>query len=165
VEKRGVDGLSLWGCVSMSATNTPADYAGDVDVQQAWNLLKADPKAQLIDVRTAAEWNFVGLPDISGVGREVHKVEWQSFPSGQINPEFVRLTAEQMKQAGAASDTPLLFLCRSGARSKAAAIAMTKAGFSRAYNVAGGFEGNLDPEQHRGHLNGWKAAGLPWRQN
>ena len=145
--------------------NTPSsDYAGDIDVQQAWEMLAADPKAQLIDVRTAAEWTYVGLPDLAPLGREVHAIEWQSFPSGQINPDFARVAAEQMKLAGADANTALLFLCRSGARSKAAAVAMTRAGFSRAFNIAGGFEGNLDSEGHRGNVNGWKASGLPWRQ-
>jgi rhodanese-related sulfurtransferase len=152
------------GYATMPTNNSAPDYAGDIDVQQAWDMLAADPKAQLIDVRTAAEWTYVGLPDLGPLGREVHAIEWQSFPSGEINPDFAQVTAEQMKLAGAGAEAPLLFLCRSGARSKAAAIAMTRAGFSRAYNIAGGFEGNLDVEGHRGNVNGWKAAGLPWRQ-
>jgi rhodanese-related sulfurtransferase len=144
--------------------NTHTDYAGDIDVTVAWELLKSDPKAQLIDVRTAAEWTYVGLPDISDLGREVHTIEWQTFPSGAINPEFAAVTAGEMKRQGISPETPLLFLCRSGARSKSAAMAMARAGYTRAYNVAGGFEGNLDSEGHRGGVNGWKAAGLPWRQ-
>jgi rhodanese-related sulfurtransferase len=143
---------------------TSPDYAGDIDAKQAWELLKGDPKAQLIDVRTAAEWTYVGLPDVSDLGREVHTIEWQSFPSGAINPEFAAITAGEMERQGMGKDTPLLFLCRSGARSKSAAMAMTRAGFSHAYNIAGGFEGNLDGQAHRGGTNGWKAAGLPWRQ-
>src|ERR1700761_8819523 len=141
----------------MSVSHPTPDYAGDIEVSKAWELLQADPKAQLIDVRTAAEWTYVGLPDLASLGREVHAIEWQSFPSGEINPDFAQITGEQMKLAGATSDTPLLFLCRSGARSKAAAIVMTRAGFGHAYNVAGGFEGNLDGEAHRGNVNGWKA--------
>jgi rhodanese-related sulfurtransferase len=148
----------------MNTSNSPSDYAGDIDVTAAWELLKTDPKAQLIDVRTAAEWTYVGLPDITDLGREVHTIEWQSFPSGAINPEFAQVLAGEMQRQRVATDTPLLFLCRSGARSKSAAVAMTRAGYSRAYNVAGGFEGNLDGEGHRGGINGWKAAGLPWRQ-
>jgi rhodanese-related sulfurtransferase len=58
----------------------------------------------------------------------------------------------------------VLFLCRSGARSRAAAVALTGLGFAKAFNVAGGFEGDPDGERHRGNINGWKAAGLPWRQ-
>jgi rhodanese-related sulfurtransferase len=146
-----------------TSVNHP-EYAGDIDVTAAWELLKTEPKAQLIDVRTAAEWTYVGLPDIADLGREVHTIEWQSFPSGAINPEFAQVLAGEMQRQGVATDTPLLFLCRSGARSRSAAVAMTRAGYSRAYNVSGGFEGNLDSEGHRGGTNGWKAAGLPWRQ-
>jgi rhodanese-related sulfurtransferase len=136
------------------------DYAGDISATEAWEKLTADPSAQLVDVRTMAEWNFVGLPDLSGLGRRVHCVEWQSFPSGAPNPGFVA------EAAGVLSDkaAPVLLLCRSGARSRAAAIALTRAGFGQAFNIAGGFEGDVDGQGHRGHRNGWKADGLPWRQ-
>ena len=117
-----------------------------------------------VDVRTDAEWTFVGLPDLSSLGRSALCVEWQSFPSMAIDGDFTKRTAEELRRAGAGNDTAVLFLCRSGARSRAAAIAMTRAGFTRAYNVAGGFEGDMDPDGHRGHRNGWKASDLPWRQ-
>ena len=149
---------------AMNTANANADYAGDIAVTDAWEMLKADPKAQLIDVRTAAEWTYVGLPDITDLGREIHTIEWQTFPSGAINPEFAAITAGEMQRQGIGKDTPLLFLCRSGVRSKSAAIAMTRAGFTRAYNITGGFEGGLDGQGHRGGVSGWKAAGLPWRQ-
>ena len=147
----------------MSSSNPPSEYAGDLTSDAAWALLNDNPKAQLVDVRTTAEWSFVGLPDLSSVGRDVHCVEWQSFPTMAVNPDFVGQTKAQL--AGAAADTPVLFLCRSGARSRAAAIAMTRAGFSRAYNIAGGFEGDMDQQRHRGQRNGWKASGLPWKQS
>jgi rhodanese-related sulfurtransferase len=136
------------------------DYAGDLSATEAWEKLTAEPGAQLIDVRTMAEWNFVGLPDLSGLGRRVHCVEWQSFPSGAPNSGFVA------EAAGVLSDkaAPVLLLCRSGARSRAAAIALTRAGFEQAFNIAGGFEGDVDGQGHRGNRNGWKADGLPWRQ-
>jgi rhodanese-related sulfurtransferase len=140
---------------------TPApNYAGDLSATEAWELLKSDPKARMIDVRTTAEWNFVGLPDLSPLGQEAALIEWQMFPTMQPNPQFVAAAS-----AGADKDAPVLFLCRSGARSRSAAIALTAAGFGRAYNIAGGFEGDLDDERHRGHRNGWKAAGLPWKQS
>ena len=147
----------------MSSSNPSPDYAGDLASDAAWAMLKNDPHAQLVDVRTMAEWSFVGLPDLSSVGRDVHCVEWQSFPSMAVNPDFVERTKAELE--GATSDTPVLFLCRSGARSRAAAIAMTRAGFTRAYNVAGGFEGDMDQDRHRGVRNGWKASGLPWKQS
>ncbi len=141
-------------------TNSSPDYAGDLSAAEAWALLKSDAKARLVDVRTTAEWNFVGLPDLSDLGREVQLVEWQVFPAMQVNPDFVAAT----EQGGTDKAAPVLFLCRSGARSRSAAIALTRAGYARAYNVAGGFEGDLDGMRHRGQRNGWKAAGLPWKQ-
>jgi rhodanese-related sulfurtransferase len=142
-----------------------SEYAGDLSTAEAWALLEKEPKAQLIDVRTTAEWTFVGLPDLSGVGRETLCVEWQSYPDMAVNPQFANLVADRLTKAGVGKETPLLFLCRSGARSRAAAIAMTRAGYGKSYNVAGGFEGDLDEARHRGHRNGWKAQGLPWRQS
>ena len=147
----------------MSSSASP-DYAGDLELTAAWALLASDPVAQLVDVRTVAEWSFVGLPDLSPLAREPHRVEWQGYPSMQINPNFVTDTAGRLEAAGAGPDTPILFLCRSGARSRAAAAAMTRAGFQKAFNIAGGFEGDIDDEGHRGRINGWKAIGLPWRQ-
>ena len=143
------------------ASPTSPDYAGDISAAEAWQQLQSDPKAQLVDVRTMAEWNFVGLPDLGAVGRKVHCVEWQGFPSGAQNPSFV---AEASAALGADTSAPVLLICRSGARSRAAAIALTRAGFEKAFNVAGGFEGDSDGEGHRGNINGWKAANLPWRQ-
>lgn len=146
----------------MAANNPSPDYAGDLSVQEAWALLQSDPRASLIDVRTRAEWSFVGLPDLSEVGRETALVEWQTFPTMQINPSFA---ADAAAAAGPDKSAPVLFLCRSGARSRSAAMALTQAGYTKAYNIAGGFEGDLDGERHRGNRNGWKAAGLPWKQS
>jgi rhodanese-related sulfurtransferase len=145
----------------MASNTTSRDYAGDISAEEAWALLKGDPKAQLVDVRTTAEWNFVGRPDLASLGRETHLIEWQTFPTMRPNPAFV---ADTERATGSAKDVPILFLCRSGARSRSAAIAMTSAGYGRAYNIAGGFEGDLDGDAHRGTQNGWKAAGLPWKQ-
>ena len=156
-------GVREEGCVGSIMVNS-AGYAGDISVEDAWSILQNEPNAQLIDVRTQAEWTFVGLPDLSSLGREVHCVEWQSFPQMSVNPAFSDVAADKVRRAGADEGTPLLFLCRSGARSRAAAIAMTGAGFTRSYNVAGGFEGDLDDKRQRGKQNGWKAGSLPWRQ-
>jgi len=148
----------------MSQSSSP-DYAGDISASEAWEILTREPKAQLIDVRTIAEWNFVGLPDLSPLGRQVHCIEWQQFPSMAPNPDFVPEAKAAVGAAGAAQDTPILLLCRSGARSRAAAMALARAGFGKAFNIAEGFEGNLDVQGRRGQTGGWKASGLPWRQS
>lgn len=137
-----------------------AGYAGDVAPATAWKILSEHKEAMLVDVRTRPEWNFVGLPDLAPLAKQPALVEWQVFPSMQPNPDFV--TA--LSGALANKDAPLLFLCRSGARSAAAAKAMTAAGYSTCLNVADGFEGPLNAEAKRGSAGGWKAAGLPWRQ-
>lgn len=141
----------------------PEDYAGDVTPQEAWRVLRADPQAVLVDVRTRAEWSYVGVPDLSGAGGEPVFLEWQQFPSMAQNVDFAADLAAALGPAR--RDVPVFFLCRSGARSKAAAIAMSKAGFARCFNVAGGFEGDLDDGRHRGGRNGWKVADLPWVQS
>jgi rhodanese-related sulfurtransferase len=135
-------------------------YAGDVAPKVAWKILSEHKDAVLIDVRTRPEWNFVGLPDLTALDKKPALIEWQVFPSMQPNPEFVAALSGALADKSA----PLLFLCRSGARSAAAAKAMTAAGYSTCLNVADGFEGPLDAQAKRGATGGWKAAGLPWRQ-
>jgi rhodanese-related sulfurtransferase len=133
-------------------------YAGDVDPQQAWEMLESDPDTVIVDCRTEAEWSFVGVPDVSGLGRQVTFVPWNHFPSGH-NERFV----DDLRAAGIGPGQPVVFLCRSGQRSIGAAVAATEAGLGPAYNIAEGFEGAVGPEGHR-DVEGWKVRGLPWRQ-
>jgi rhodanese-related sulfurtransferase len=135
-------------------------YAGDILPQQAWEILNANPQAVLIDVRTPPEWQFVGIPDLSSLGRQPLFVPWALYPAMEINRDFAAHVAVAAKEP----DAPLLFLCRSGGRSRSAAVAMTAAGYQACYNIAGGFEGDPDAQRHRGTLNGWKVDGLPWLQ-
>lgn len=136
-------------------------YAGDLSPQQAWEMLQSDPSAKLVDVRTDAEWKYVGLPDLQDVGKQPVKVAWKSFPDMSVNDAFVR----EVEAAGVQSDDTVLLLCRSGQRSASAAAALTEKGYKKAYNVAEGFEGDKDARGHRGSLNGWKVHGLPWIQD
>ena len=135
-------------------------YAGDLSPEDTYKLLTEDERAVLVDVRTRAEWAYVGTPDLSPLGREAVLVEWQAFPQG-LNPDF----AGDLERAGVPKDAPVAFLCRSGVRSKAAAEAATSAGWAAAYNILDGFEGPPDADGHRGRRAGWKVAGLPWRQS
>jgi rhodanese-related sulfurtransferase len=132
---------------------------GDLTPRAAWDALAADPDAVLVDVRTQAEWVFVGLPDLSALGRRVVALEWTSFPGGAQNGQFL-----SQLEGVAPRDAQVLFLCRSGHRSVAAADAAARAGWLRSYNVLDGFEGDLDADGHRG-ARGWRAEGLPWRQS
>jgi rhodanese-related sulfurtransferase len=132
----------------------------DVSPRATWQELAQDPEAMLVDCRTDAEWNFVGIPDLSELGKQVALIPWQVYPSMQLNGAF----AEHLHRAGATPATKLYFICRSGARSLAAGQAAQAAGFPQAFNVADGFEGPVDAEGHRGTVAGWKADGRPWRQ-
>ncbi len=138
-----------------------SDYAGDLSPKDAWNLLESEPSAILVDVRTRAEWTYVGVADLSSISKKPALVEWQTFPEGQRNERF----ADEVDAIGADRAAPILFLCRSGARSAAAAKLMTQKGYARCYNISEGFEGDADADRHRGRINGWKVRGLPWTQN
>ena len=140
-------------------------YAGDKSVQDAWATLRDNRSAVLIDVRTTAEWSFVGVPDLSELNKEPLLVEWQSFPTMERNPDFGSAVDQRLQAQGVAKTDPVFFICRSGARSQSSAIVLTDMGYSACFNVAGGFEGDLDADGHRGNVGGWKASGLPWRQS
>ena len=132
---------------------------------EAWQGL-SEGDAALVDVRTRAEWSFVGLTDLSSLGKEPILIEWAEFPTMAQNPRFEEQLDRALKGAPPAA---VYFICRSGARSLNAAItaaAMFRAAgaTTRCINVAEGFEGDLDSDGHRGASNGWKARGLPWRQ-
>lgn len=138
-------------------------YAGDVTVGECWSALANDSTALLIDVRTVAEWTYVGVPVLQG-GRGPLFQEWQSFPSMAVDPSFAEKLAAHVAAAGGTADTPIFFLCRSGVRSIAGAEALTGAGYEKCFNVLDGFEGPPDADGHRGRFAGWKAEGLPWAQ-
>ena len=132
----------------------------NVPPKQVWEALQENPNAQLVDVRTDVEWQFVGLPDLVSIGKQAVLVSWQTYPAMALNTNFT----EQLKETGFTPEHHIYFICRSGQRSYAAAQAAREAGFPHTYNVAEGFEGAADDDGHRGVVSGWKADGLPWRQ-
>jgi len=138
--------------------------AGDLSPEDAFAILEKDSRAVLVDVRTEPEWQYVGVPDLTGLGRAAVFRPWQVYPSMEVAADFVESLAAELRRLGADEATPVVFLCRSGARSRHAAMAMTDAGWLHCYNIAEGFEGVLDANRHRGKLNGWRARGLPWKQ-
>lgn len=127
-------------------------YAGALLPAEAHALMQTG--AKLVDVRTRPELLYVGK--VPGA----ITLEWQSYPGNRPNPEFLSELA-----AVTDKDEPLMFLCRSGARSHSAAEAATRAGWRECYNVLQGFEGDKDPQQHRNTVGGWRKAGLPWIQS
>ena len=109
----------------------------NVPPSRVWEALRSNPHAQLVDVRTDAEWNFVGVPDLVSAGKQAVLIQWQVYPTMQQNAAFV----DQLKEAGFTPEHHIYFICRSGQRSYAAAQAAQVGGFRHAYNVADGFEG------------------------
>ena len=130
-------------------------YAGAVTPSEAFELLRADPRVKLVDVRTNAERDWVGrvaVPEAQQVA-----VQWVTYPGGAPNPDF----AAQLKRV-AGSDEVLLFLCRSGVRSRHGARTAAELGYENAFDILEGFEGDRDAEGHRKTVTGWCKAGLPW---
>lgn len=134
------------------ALSAQAGYAGDLYPREA-RLLVLEAGAQIVDVRTRAEWTWVGHAPASKL------IEWETFPGNRRNPRFV-----DELLAAFSKDDVLLFMCRSGKRSVPACRAAAAAGFRNAYNVLEGFEGALDESRHRSSIGGWRFAGLPWLQ-
>ena len=136
------------------ATDANLPYAGALTPQEAWELLQLIPEARLVDVRTSAEWNWVGR-----VANSV-EIEWVQWPANQPNPNFLAQLTQQVDK-----EAVVMFLCRSGVRSKKAATIATEAGYTSAYDILEGFEGDLDANKHRNRIGGWRFAGLPWIQS
>lgn len=130
-------------------------YAGALLPREAYEVARADPRVTIVDVRTSAEWDWVGR-----VPGAVH-IEWNTYPASVRNPRF----AEQLRALVPATDVPVLFLCRSGGRSHSAAALAAQLGYPQAYNILEGFEGDRNAEGRRGTIGGWKVAGLPWEQS
>ena len=128
-------------------------YAGKVSPEEAWKLF-VNGQAHLVDVRAAEERKFVGH-----VPNTFH-VAWQTGPALIKNPRFLRELENKLSK-----DAVILLLCRSGKRSAAAAETATAAGFKNVFNVREGFEGELDENQQRGAVGGWRQRGLPWVQD
>jgi len=129
-------------------------YAGALLPPEAHALAQQLPGAKLVDVRTQAEWEYVGhVPDSV-------LIEWNTYPNGERNPQFI----EQLQAQVAKTESPVMFLCRSGARSHHAAATATLAGYPNSYNILEGFEGDRDAYGHRSSVGGWRFAGLPWAQ-
>ena len=132
-------------------------YRGSLTPAEAGELLQLAPHAKLVDVRTRAELDWVGR-----IGDDIDctEIEWMTYPGMKPNPHFLAHLDQQVDK-----ESLVLFICRSGARSQAAAVAATQAGFSACYDILDGFEGGLDGEHHRNVLSGWRAEGLPWMQS
>ena len=136
------------------------NYAGDISITQAWGILSTQNDSVLIDVRTPAEWQFAGVPTLKNLGKEVFFIPWLNYPTFDFNNRFFQ-TFDSMNLP---QSTSVLILCKVGGRSHDAAEALADRGFISAQSIEWGFEGQHNEFNQRGHINGWKAAGLPWEQ-
>jgi rhodanese-related sulfurtransferase len=142
--------------LTIARTRAPGQpYAGAVTPAEAWSLLQGDARVLLVDVRTDAERAWVGQVAIPAPQHKA--VQWSTWPGGAPNPDFAAQLA-----AVAAPDAVLLFLCRSGVRSRHAARVATEAGYADSFDILEGFEGDKDGDGHRKTVGGWCKAGLPW---
>ncbi|MDY7579663.1 rhodanese-like domain-containing protein [Herbaspirillum sp. RTI4] len=139
-----------------SGSDQQLSYAGAVSPHQAFSLLQSNANIFLIDVRTKAERDWVG--QVALPPAQHFSVQWNLYPEGRPNPHFL----DELHQIAADRENVLLFLCRSGVRSKAAATAATKAGYRHCFDILQGFEGGKDAQGHRKMIDGWCYAGLPW---
>lgn len=128
-------------------------YAGALTPREAYEVLQLAPGAKLVDVRTRAEQDWVGR--VPGAV----EIEWNLYPGGVRNENFAAQFKHQVD-----TEAVVMFLCRSGVRSDAAARLATEAGYASCYNILEGFEGDKDANGHRGKIGGWRHAGLPWQQ-
>ena len=148
-----MDTASILKTARERAQQMSLPYAGALTPGEAYAVWRQAPGAQLVDVRTRAEWDYVGrIPGAT-------EIEILTYPGNRPNPEFVAELERRVRK-----DTPVMFICRSGGRSHNAAMLATQAGYSSSYNVLEGFEGDKDGQGHRNTTGGWRVAGLPWVQ-
>lgn len=138
---------------------TSGRFLGNISSIQTWQALQNQPEAVLVDIRTQAEWKYVGVPDLSSLGKSLIQVEWQVYPSMERNPRFLR----ELQAEGVTPGQIIYLICRSGIRSRDAAEFLAARSYTT-YNVVEGFEGPLDDNGHRG-ASGWRAERLPWKQS
>ncbi|MDW5418543.1 rhodanese-like domain-containing protein [Iodobacter sp. CM08] len=147
------DATTILQQAHVRAESSHLAYQGALTPAEAAVLLAALPNVKLVDVRTHAEWQFVGFVP------ESEMIEWKTYPKMETNPHFLASL-----QAAVDPDAVVMFLCRTGARSHDAAALASANGYSQAFNILEGFEGDKNTAGQRGQVNGWKAAGLPWTQ-
>lgn len=136
------------------------EYSGDINSKDAFEILANVENSLLVDVRTDDEWKFIGETDLSSIDKESIKISWIFIPEMNLNKNFIQDLAEQVDD----KNSRLLFLCKSGGRSKEAAIAAFASGYKYCYNIEDGFEGNKNLSVLSKSSNGWKENSLPWKR-
>ena len=135
-------------------------YKRNLLPKMAIERLQSNPQALFVDVRSKAEFKYVGFPENSIL------IPWIDDPDWEPNPEaFSDAVMQELDGRENLSDTEIILICRSGFRSNEALKCLENKGFTQVSHVASGFEGDLDENDHRGNLNGWRHDGMPWSQS
>jgi len=135
-------------------------YKRNLLPKMAVERLQSNSQALFVDVRSKAEYKYVGYPENSIL------IPWIDEPDWEPNPEvFSDLVMQELDGRENLSDTEIILICRSGFRSNEALKCLENKGFTQVSHVASGFEGDLDENDHRGNLNGWRHDGMPWSQS
>ena len=135
-------------------------YKRNLLPKMAVERLQNNPQALFVDVRSKAEFKYVGYPENSIL------IPWIDDPDWEPNPEaFSDVVMQELDGRENLSDTEIILICRSGFRSNEALKCLENKGFTQVSHVASGFEGDLDENDHRGNLNGWRHDGMPWSQS
>jgi len=157
----------------------------DILCIEAYDMLNTVPDTYLIDVRTRAEYQFIGHPPTAHLfpylfltDQLVKNGERWEYQLADNNKSFVEEIGKKFQKSN-----NLLIICRDGTRSILAAKELIKAGFKNVYNVKYGFEGppfpyfedkNLHkfytqlakrhkiPVYNHRRFYGWQRWGLPW---
>ena len=135
------------------------EYKRNLLPKMAVDRLNENSEAVLIDVRTSAEHKYVGFPENSIL------IPWFDEPDLNSDPSaFCKAVNNHLSDRSDILSTELILICRSGFRSNEALKCLQSNGFTCVSHVASGFEGDLDENDHRGNLNGWRNDGMPWSQ-
>ena len=135
-------------------------YKRNLLPKMAVERLQSNSQALFVDVRSKAEYKYVGFPENSIL------IPWIDDPDWEPNPEvFSDLVMQELDGRENLLNTEIILICRSGFRSNEALKCLENKGFTQVAHVASGFEGDLDENDHRGNLNGWRHDGMPWSQS
>jgi len=135
-------------------------YKRNLLPKMAVERLQSNSQALFVDVRSKAEYKYVGFPENSIL------IPWIDDPDWEPNPEaFSDAVMQELDGRENLSDTEIILICRSGFRSNEALKCLENKGFTQVSHVASGFEGDLNENDHRGNLNGWRHDGMPWSQS
>ena len=125
-----------------------------------FRMLSINQNSHLIDVRTKPEWDYVGIPDLSSIKKQVLCISWKIYPEMRVNKNFEK----QIIKLNIQKNNNLYFICRSGKRSYDATKFLISKGYTNCFNVYDGFEGKLNQHHKRTSIDGWKFYNLPWKQ-